>query len=273
MIVLCVAAVPTTAIGQRTPSVPDILARLDDYLAHYTDTLATLVAEERYTQSLIRAGSSAATQRVLRSDYALARSPEGHAWTGFRDTYEVDGQPVADREGRLLALLADGSTDGARQALRISRDNARHNLGEDVVSRTINVPTVALDLIHARHRSRFSFSTRGEEMIDGVRAVVLAFSERQRMTILRTPDGRDRRARGAVWLAPATGAVLRTDLSWDGAPSGFIVVHYRRDEGVDALVPDRMLEEYRGAKGLVTGTAVYTNYRRFQTGARLLPAQ
>jgi hypothetical protein len=269
VICFCAAVATTASAGQRAPSVADLLRRLDGYLDRYAETLATLVAEERYTQTLTLPDST--TQRVLRSDYALARSPEGHAWTGFRDTYEVDGHPVRDREDRLVALIAAGSADAARQALRISRDNARHNLGEDVVARTINVPTVALDLLHPRHRARFAVSRRGEEVVDGIRAVVLAFEERRGGTILRTPNGRDRRSRGTVWLDPATGAVLRTDLSWEGSPAGFVVVHYRRDEHVGGMVPDTMLEEYRGGRGLVTGKAVYSNYRRFETAGRLLP--
>ena len=265
---LTVAAVHA---GQRPAAVADVLSRLDSYLDRYAALLSTVVADERYVQSLQLPGSRAASERVLRSDYALARSPEGHAWTGFRDTYEVDGEPVRDREERLLALMAAGSEDAARQALRISRDNARHNLGEDVVSRTINVPTVALDLIASRHRRRFSIEKRGEEVVAGVRAWVLSFDERDRPTLLRTPAGRDRRSRATVWIDPASGAVLRTDLSWEGAPEGAVVVHYRPDASLDALVPEVMLEEYRGASGLVTGKATYTNYRRFQTEARVVP--
>jgi hypothetical protein len=262
-----------SAAQQREPKLADVLSRLDAYLDQYEVAVATIVAEEHYSQVLeLEAAPGGRQTRTLVSDYALARAAGGHAWTGFRDTYEVDGQPVRDRQDRLLALMAEGSESAVRQALRISRDNARHNLGEDVVSRTINVPTVALDVIHMRHRSRLSFEKRGEEVVDSRRAWILSWRERDRPTILRTPDGRDRRARGAVWVDPATGEVLRTDLSWDGAPTGFIVVHYRRDERIDAFVPHTMLEEYRGAKGLVTGTATYTNYRRFQTAARVVPS-
>ena len=264
----------TAAVAHaQQPAVGDVLARLDSYLESYESILATLVAEERYRQTVAFPSSLTRqpTSRTLVSDYALARSPGGHAWTGFRDTYEVDGERVRDRADRLAALLADGSADSARQALRISRENARYNLGEDVVTRTINVPTVALDLIHPRLRSRFSIEKRGEETMLGVRAWVLEFRERDRPTILRTPDGKDRPGRGAVWIDPQTGEVLRTDLSWGGSPAGFIVVHYRRDERIGALVPETMLEEYRGHKGLVTGTAIYTNYRRFSTAARVIP--
>jgi hypothetical protein len=268
--VLVVLAGGAFAAQAPSLSLRDVLARLDAYLATYESTLATVVAEEHYTQSVESSSRGDRRTRTLISDYALARSPGGHAWTGFRDTFEVDGGSVRDRANRLQALMAEGSAESARQALRISRDNAQYNLGEEVVARTINVPTVALDLIHPRHRSRLSVEPRGEEMVDGVRALVLAFRERDRPTILRTPDGKDRRARGAVWVDSTNGEVLRTDLSWDGRPDGYIVVHYRRDEGIGALVPETMLEEYRGARGVVTGKATYTNYRRFQTAARVI---
>jgi hypothetical protein len=269
VVIVSLAAVAPSA---QHHNLRDVLDRLDTYLDQYESSLATVVAEERYWQTLEVAGSPATTQRtrMLVSDYALARAAGGHAWTGFRDTYEVDGTPVRDREERLLTLMADGSESSARQALRISRDNARYNLGEDVVSRTINVPTVALDFIHRRNRWRLSVEKRGEESIHGVRAWVVSYRERGRPTMLRTPDGRDRRAHGAVWIDPATGDVWRTDLSWDGAPGGMIVVHYRRDARIGAVVPDTMLEEYRGAKGLVIGKATYANYRRFETAGRVL---
>ena len=263
------------AVAAQAPSrtLHEVLARLDAYLGAYESTLATVVAEEHYQQAVEGTPlPPGGLTRTLISDYALARSPGGHAWTGFRDTYEVDGHPVRDRANRLQALMAEGTAESARQALRISRENARYNLRDDIVARTINVPTVALEFIHPRHRSRVSFEKRGEEVIDGVRVWVLSFRERARPTLLRTPDGKDRRARGAVWVDPMGGDVLRTDLSWDGAPDGYIVVHYRRDAGVGALVPEAMLEEYRGAGGLITGKATYTNYRRFSTAARVLPA-
>ncbi len=269
---LCLTVVSPAVPSAQRDDIRNVLARLDTYLEQYESSLATVVAEERYWQTLEVAGSASKTPqtRELVSDYALARAAGGHAWTGFRDTYEVDGASVRDREERLLALMSDGSDNSARQALRISRDNARYNLGEDVVSRTINVPTVALDFIHRRNRSRLSIEKRGEESMHGVRAWVLSYRERERPTILRTPDGRDRRAHGAVWIDPTTGEVWRTDLSWDGAPGGMIVVHYRRDARIGALVPDTMLEEYRGAKGLLLGKATYTNYRRFETAGRVL---
>lgn len=242
----------------QTPSLKDVLARLDRYLLQYEQALTAVVAEERYAQVMsdaVQSGSPRVVQRrVLLSDYALARSPGGHTWTGFRDTFEVDGAPVRNRE-----------------APRIAFENGRYNIGEDVAVRNINVPTVALDLMHPANRSRFSISRSGGETIDGTVTWHLVFTERERPTIIRDLNGRDRRARGSIWVDPSNGDVLKTTLQWDGQPEGFITVHYERDPNIGALVPVRMTERYRRDNTMVDGEATYRNYRRFQTSARIVP--
>jgi hypothetical protein len=218
----------------------------------------------------VPAGSQRILQRrVLLSDYALARSPGGQTWTGFRDTFEVDGRPVRDREARLTALLASGTPESSAQARRIALDNARYNIGDDVAVRNVNVPTMALDLMRPINRSRFSLSRSGVDLVGGTATWRLAFRERQRPTIIRDLNGRDRRASGSIWLDPLTGEVMKTTLQWEGEPAGFVTVEYGRDLNLGALVPVRMLEQYRRDQRMVEGEATYSNYRRFQTSARI----
>ena len=268
---LCACISPTSA---QQPSLRDVLSRLDAYLQQYEQTLASVVAEEQYSQSMIvgwqLARPMVTQRRWLASDYALARAPGGQTWTGFRDTFEVDGKPVRDREARLAALLASGSSESSAQARRIAAENARYNIGEEVAVRNINVPTVALDLVHPVNRTRFSFSLAGAETIDGVSTWRLVYSERSTPTLIRDPEGKDRRARGSIWLDPATGEVYQTTLAWDGTPTGSITVNYARDVNIRALVPVQMLEEYRRGATAVQGEATYSNYRRFQTSGRIV---
>ena len=40
---------------------------------------------------------------------------------------------------------------------------------------------------------------------------------------------------------------------------------------MDLVLPVRLDERYTTPDEIVTGSATYTNYRRFQTGARLIP--
>ena len=271
---LVVATLIAASVAAQQPSLNDVLSRLDRYLRQYEQTLASVVAEERYTQAVsvkpLLDEPMEIQRRVLVSDYALARAPGGQTWTGFRDTFEVDGIPVRDREARLAALLASGSAESSAQALRIARENARYNIGEEVAARNINVPTVALDLAHPSNRSRFSFSRSGGETIDGVATWRLIYRERSRPTIIRDHEGRDRRARASLWLDPASGDVLRTILQWDGIPNGSVTVTYQRDANIGALVPVRMVEQYRRDGLTVDGDAVYSNYRRFQTSGRVV---
>lgn len=271
--ITCACVSATTAAQQ--PSLRDVLSRLDAYLQQYELTLASVVAEERYSQTLsvvVPIGTpEVIRRRVLVSDYALARAPGGQTWTGFRDTFDVDGMPVRDREDRLVALLSAGSAESSSQARRIAGENARYNIGDGVAARNINVPTVVLDMIHSSNRSRFSVSRFGEETIDGVRTWALRFSERGRPTMIRSPDGKDRRSRGAIWVDPSTGEVLKTTLQWEGEPDGFITVDYDRDLAIGALVPVRMIEQYRRDEMTVEGEATYSNYRRFQTSGRIVP--
>lgn len=271
---ILLAFISVSTLAAQQPSLRDVLARLDAYLQQYEQTLAFVVAEERYAQtvSVVPPGGELQSviieRRELLSDYALARSPQ--TWTGFRDTYEVDGTPVRDRDARLAALLASGAPESAAQAMRISRENARYNIGADVVTRTINVPTIALDLVHPRNRDRFSLNTRTEETVDGIPVWRIGFDERRRPTIIRGPSGRDQRSRGSIWVSPVSGDVLKTTLEWDGEPVGFITVEYRADGNVGALVPARMIEQYTREGLRVNGEATYTNYRRFQTSGRIV---
>jgi hypothetical protein len=253
----------------QQPSLKDVIARLDRYLLQYEQALASVVAEERYSQTTFL-GVYESQRRVLLSDYALARSPGGQTWTGYRDTFEVDGKPVREREARLASLLASGTPESSAQARRIAVLNARYNIGQEVAVRNVNVPTMVLDLMRPINRSRFSLSRSGGDTIDGRATWRLAFKERERPTIIRDLDGRDRRASGSIWLDPLTGDVMKTTLEWEGEPDGSITVTYQRDLNIGALVPVRMIEEYR--RGLrMEGEATYTNYRRFQTSARIVP--
>lgn len=267
--------------GQQ-PTLKEVISRLGAYLTGYEHRLALVVAEERYQQSLdidpdagvvdvpTRAPSATDTRhqnRFLRSDYALTRAAEKEAWVGYRDTFEVDGKPVRDRDDRLQRTLTGATpADGAR----IAQESSRFNLGSALLERNVNVPTLALEMLHPRNQSRFSFSKTGEETIAGKTAWRIDFKERDRPTFIRAPNGRDRPSRGAVWMNPATGEVWRTMLSWDSAPSGTITVSYGRVANIELLVPLTMTERYRARTATITGDATYGNYRQFQTGARVV---
>jgi hypothetical protein len=277
---LIVALFLSAAVSGREPRLKDVLSRLEQYLATYESELATLVAEEHYEQSIQPAdGGPSATRRTLTSEFGFLRLPGRPEWLGLRDTFSVDGQPVPDHQRRRLDRVLTEGSNPQDLARRIVDENARYNLGG--VARTINVPMFALDLLGRRNRGRLSFQKRGEEQLAGRTVWAVTFDERQRPTLVKTPDGRDRPVRGSALIDPADGSVLRTELAFDDgrggvSPATTFIVLYRRETTLGLLVPYEMRELYRletnaGTREEITAIARYTNFRQFHTSARIVP--
>ena len=205
---------------------------------------------------------------MLRSDFALTLTSERNRRVGYRDTFEVDGVPVRDREERLQRLLSSGEV---RQAARIAEQNARFNLGEGLIARNINIPTFALEMMNPRIRDRFRVRRTGADILDGRPGWLIEFRERERPTLVRTPEGRDQASRIAALSDTETGEVLQTVLTWERV-KGSIAVSYGHASGIPVLVPIRMAERYVTRTGaLVAGEATYANFRQFETSARIIP--
>ena len=137
----------------------------------------------------------------------------------------------------------------------------------------MNVPSFALFVLHPHNQSRFRFALTGEEAIDGTRTIVVTYRERERPTMIRSPRGEDRPARGSAWIDWATGRVMKTILQVDAGEHWMTEteVTYGRDARLDAWEPLAMHERHRaGADEFIDGTATYTNFRRFETNARIV---
>jgi hypothetical protein len=265
----------SVASGQASrpqpPTLNDLLDRLGKYLDDYVQNLSLLVAEERYEQQIVIRGRTE-SKRILTSDYGMLRLPAAPVWSGFRDTFLVDGQPVRGREARLEHLLLDGSDEAVEQARRIAEENAEYNLGSDLIYRTINVPMLTLDLLSLRNRDRMTFRRRGHEIVDQREAWKIDFVERAPPTLIRTPAGPDQITRGSAWIDPATGTVVKTYLNVVISPTSHakITVEYRSDAKLGFFVPAVMHESYERFSSRIVTTATYTNYRQFSTSVRLV---
>jgi hypothetical protein len=256
----------TALAGAQQLRLEDVVARVDRYLSEYGTQLENVVVEETYHQRAL-GGGGLNLLRTLHSDYALTFVSGRQEWLGYRDTFEVDGQPVRDRDDRLRRLLASGGTNQARQ---ISELNARYNLASDRFARTINTPTLALELLQPRYRNRFTARRIGSVALGGGLGWVLAFTERRRPTIVRTPQGRNRASRVELLVDPQTGAIHRTTVSWDGV-QGSIVVEYGEVTDMPVPVPVSMRERFTiGPGDEINDDAAYSNYRTFQTSGRLI---
>ena len=260
----------TVSVGAQTSRLGDVVARLDGYLQGYEDRLANVVAEETYRQWVEQGSKNrrSTTSRMLRSDFALTLTSERNSWVGYRDTFEVDGVPVRDRDERLQRLLSSGAVG---QAARIAEQNARFNLGEGLITRNINVPTFALEMMHPRFRDRVKVRRTGADVLEGRPGWLIEFREQDRLTFVRTPEGGDQAARVVALADIQTGEVLRTVLTWEHV-KGSIEVSYGYAPGIPAPVPIRMAERYVTRSGdLVAGEATYANFRQFETSARIVP--
>lgn len=266
-------------ICAQPPALDVVLGQLGAYLLDYETKVFELVAEERYKQWIKRRsgyGGDTILRRNLRSTYFLVRLPDGQAWFGFRDVVHVDGREVT-RDGRPMAqLLGERTASAYDEAMAIMRGNAKYNIGD--IYRTINVPLQALELLHPQNRTRLDFQADGRGRVGGQEATIVAFQERSiptLPTLVSDGFGGELLARGRVWIEPATGAVLRTELGFNGRAARFLTdssirVDYRRDPKLQVLLPTEMEETYGLEIEVLHGVATYRNYRRFETGARMI---
>lgn len=269
----------------QRPSLGQVLERAGTYAEGYHEAFTTIVAEEHYVQRIVSPmRSSSGTwalqtigdddeQRTLRSDVMLVRGVAGRdAWFFFRDVFEVDGRPVNSARGRLESWFRESRDSFVHRARALALEQARYNLGD--ILRTINVPLIALEFLLPRHQERFRFRHAGDTVVSGATVASVTYEERRRPTMIRTPDGDDIEAHGTFWIEPATGRVLRTELR-TGERNGSqvratIVVTYSSNERLGMLVPVSMQERYSSGSHEITGLASYSNFRRFETDARII---
>jgi hypothetical protein len=263
--------------AQRTPSVKDVMRRVGEYVDAYGQRASIVVATEHYTQQArsTTIGPEPTVRRIL-ADFAIVRVDALRGWQGFRDVVEVDGQRVADRDGRLLRLLME-SSGRYDEARRLSTESARFNIGK--VERNFNVPTSALFFFTADNLDRFKFSAKS---VDRAGLWEIAFRETFRPTVIRTPAGDSIPSQGLLWVNPSDGTVVRTRLEVEGfvitGPrrshgSGRVDVTYQRVAELDMWLPASMDEDFEVVRGNgrdnISGRALYSNYRQFTTTVRI----
>lgn len=260
------------------PDLETVLQRAAQYAEDYHQRFTALVGEERYVQRVGRASPRGVAPppfeqvRTLLSDYVIVRDFAGsNSWLGVRDVYEVDGEAVNEDRTRLQNLLGDTTRPLAARVRALADLQAKHNLGD--LYRTINVPTLALEFLLEDRQPRFRFKRKDVATFRGRPVWIVTFEERERPTIIRTPEGRNVRSDGAFWIDPSTGAVLRSELRAGQIPGrplrSIIIVSYTHDERFDMLLPDDMNELYLTGRSRIEGHATYSNFRRFETDVRI----
>jgi hypothetical protein len=261
-----------------------VLASAMRYVVAYEQKFSLLVSEELYVQELQRPANpgsnlsrtnpgggmvspGAVKRQVLRSDYLLVQLGDGDGWMPFRDTFELNGSKVRDREDRLVKLFLSNDAMRFDDAARIMQASTEFNIGN--VARTINIPTLALMFLHPRVNERFVFTDEGDETIGGRLVRRAAYREAVRPTLIKTTRGRDLALTGHLWIDPLTGTVVKTDLNAaDPAVRASVTVTFTKNDALEIWVPEKMEEWYKAALGLdeIVATATYSNVRRFTVG-------
>jgi hypothetical protein len=216
-------------------------------------------------------------QRRLQSDVAFQRLPDDSAWFGVRDVRRVDGRTVAGEGGQLESLLKHFDARGVEAAAQIVARSAAHNLG---TMRTINMPTVPLEILHPDHYVQFAFKINRRMKIEGAQTVRIDFEEFDTPTIIRGTDGSNVFINGSAWIDLASGALWRVDLTMSPHEdadlrrrfaTNQLRVDFTRHRQLGMLVPKQMVEVFWMDRGRGEGRAEYSNFRQFTTSARIVP--
>ena len=270
-VALALAAAVAHARGAAGADKADeIIGRASAYVVEFLRQFTNIVAEERYVQDALRTSGTAARgkgqvlpglslHRTLGSDFLLVQLPGLNGWHSFRDVFEVDGRPVRDRDERLSQLFLQPAAAAVEQASTLEREGIRYNIGD--ADRSLNNPLLPMGMLQPHYRQRFRFSVKDPDRDVGPDVVIVEFREQDRPTILRrVPDG-DLPAKGRLWIDSRTGRVAKTQLSV--SESDEVTTTFRFDDDLHLDVPAEMREEYWTAGTLVTGTAIYSRFRRF----------
>jgi hypothetical protein len=269
--VLSVMLVVSAVSAGAQPATPlsTLLDRASAYVQSYMQTFSTMVAEERYVQdshpmagSATVNGSDAAAQAQhvdLRSDLLFVKPDASDRWLTFRDVFAVNGRTVRDREQRLARLFVDGPSNAMDRAWEIAREGYRYNVG--VKERTVANPMIALAFLQPEYRRRFDFRLDGIDVSLGSDVWIVKFKERERPTVLRTPDNRNVPSMGRFWIDGASGRVLQTEL--ETRVGDRVMTMFSFDERLGLAVPCEMRDIAWVSGTVVTGLATYSNFRRF----------
>ena len=266
---LVIASMASAGAPPTAQTAPDALASVRVFAEQYQREAPSLVAFEDYVQdATYRTGMP--EHQVTTAELVMVKLQVAASWITFRDVLTVNKRPVRDREERLLKLLQSPEPNALTQARGIAQESARFNLGR--ITRTMNVPDMALEYLQPRHGARIRFEAPRNETIDGQPVVVLRFRESAGPSIVRDMRGADLLASGRVWAEPGSGVIVRTELFVeDRVSKGRCTVEFRIDPRLGIRVPIKMTERYVMTGETIDAVARYSDFRRFSvsTGEKL----
>lgn len=274
LVVMSALALPAGRAQEIDPQ--DVRSRLHAYLTAYEPRLSALVADEHFEQwplDNFMTGLVPGTYkrdvfrlRILDSEVAFVSLPANAGWLGFRDVQRVKGKPVKRRSRALAELLVLETADARDRALALLLESARHNLG---APRTINLPSLPLELLHLRNQARFVIDRATRDRVDDCDALRLDLVETVTPTLIQRPQGGNMPSRVAAWVEIPTGRLCKAEVRTRDAQLGVskfeavVAVEFGHDATLDLTVPRRLREVFlMPPRGAGEGEATYSNYRR-----------
>ena len=89
------------------------------------------------------------------------------------------------------------------------------------------------------------------------------YEERDKPTIVRSPRGENRAAKGRFWIDPSNGSVLISEMIVNGGGViATVTVSYQSEPLLGFLVPVEMRESYLRYPERMTGRAEYGQFRQ-----------
>jgi hypothetical protein len=268
-----VASLASCVARARTTAPIPLLERAAEYALRYEERFAVVISDEAYEQHADGRQYHGARDRKIASEMMFVWLAGERTWLSVRNVVSVDGSAVKNSQKRLDRLLSEGGPVGLAHLRRLRDEGARFNIG--TIRRNFNDPMFPLQFLEPDNQPRFSFTLAGQETIDGTVASKVLFVERARPTFIRD-GGRDLPSQGILWVAD-DGAVLRTRFEVADSLRGLralVFVDYRREARLDMLVPVSMHEIYLATSAPAERAechARYSHFRRFETGARIVP--
>ena len=260
-LLLAIATASASVLAGAAQPGPGLLERVQAFAERYQREAPSLVVEEHYLQNVSYARGRP-LHRDMTSELVMVRLPESPRWVMLRDVLVVDRRPIRDREERLLKLLQSPQTDAFALATALARESARFNLGS--ITRTTNVPDVAIEYLLPKHTARMQFEAPRTVTLDGTTVAMFRFREARGPSIVRDPSGADVLAEGRVWVEPASAEIVRTELIVRHRHStGRNTVDFRVDPRLAIRVPVKMTERYVIRGESIEAVATYSNFRTF----------
>jgi hypothetical protein len=240
-VVVVVCGVHALAARAQSPDTDELLRRIGAYTRRVVSAFSNVVAEERYEQR-----AAGGRPRRLLSDFLLVAYPGStDVFLTFRDVREVDGKPVRDQQERITQLFLRPFANAVSRARDISSAGQRHSLGP------LNNPLAVFIFVQPVYQKNYRFTRQGLEPTLG--------PDVRRLDLVRLPSPTRAQARGSLWVSETTGEIVKTQLRegpWsDLTSTTTFEIHPR----LGIRVPVEMKDDW----GSISGSATYTNFRRF----------